>query len=86
VTTTAVLGISSLSSALPQIVKHFGVDDSLSGLILLMFTLPGIILSPVLGFLSDKFGRKIVLNGAAVFILDLGWFWLFAKILECFFL
>jgi len=78
VTTTAVLGISSLSSALPQIVKHFGVDDSLSGLILLMFTLPGIILSPVLGFLSDKFGRKIVLNGA-LFIFGLGGFGYFAK-------
>lgn len=71
VTTTAVLGISSLSSALPRLAECFKVPDESIGLILLFFTLPGIIFSPILGYLSDKFGRKIVL-AFALFVFGLG--------------
>lgn len=71
VTTTAVLGISSLSSALPKIAEYFKVDDASIGLILFFFTLPGIVFSPILGFFSDRFGRKIILS-IALFIFGLG--------------
>lgn len=77
VTTTAVLGISSLSSALPRIAECFKVDDASVGLILLFFTLPGIVFSPILGFFSDKVGRKIVLS-IALFIFGLGFLGYFA--------
>ncbi|BAL81469.1 major facilitator superfamily protein [Caldisericum exile AZM16c01] len=71
ITVTAVLGISSLSSALPKIAEYFKVDDASVGLILFFFTLPGIVFSPILGFFSDKVGRKIILL-IALFIFGLG--------------
>ncbi|MGB9794720.1 MULTISPECIES: MFS transporter [Caldisericum] len=78
VTITAVLGISSLSSALPKIAQSFEIDDASSGLILLFFTLPGIVFSPVLGFFSDKVGRKIILS-IALFIFGIGFLGYFAN-------
>lgn len=57
----AVLGIASVSPALPGIAEHFNLADEDFGLIISVFAIPGILLTPVLGFLSDKFGRKIVI-------------------------
>lgn len=56
----AVLGIASVSPALPDIASEFNVADKDYGLIIAVFAIPGILLTPVFGFLSDKFGRKIV--------------------------
>jgi MFS family permease len=56
----AVLGIASVSPALPDIASEFDVADKDYGLIIAVFAIPGILLTPVFGFLSDKFGRKIV--------------------------
>ena len=61
VTLMAVLGIASVSPALPGIAEHFNLADEDFGLIISVFAIPGILLTPVLGFLSDKFGRKIVI-------------------------
>ncbi len=57
----AVLGIASVSPALPGIAEHFDLAEKDYGLIISIFAIPGILLTPVLGFLSDKFGRKIVI-------------------------
>lgn len=57
----AVLGIASVSPALPGIAEHFNLADEDFGLIISVFAIPGILLTPVLGFLSDKFGRKVVI-------------------------
>ncbi len=57
----AVIGISSVSPALPEIAAEFDVATEDYGLIIAVFALPGILLTPVFGYLSDKFGRKIVL-------------------------
>lgn len=56
----AVLGIASVSPALPDIASEFDVADKDYGLIIAVFAIPGILLTPVFGFLSDKFGRKVV--------------------------
>ncbi|MER3329687.1 MAG: MFS transporter [Candidatus Kapaibacterium sp.] len=61
VTLMAVLGIASVSPALPGIAEHFDLAEKDYGLIISIFAIPGILLTPVLGFLSDKFGRKIVI-------------------------
>lgn len=61
VTLMAVLGSSSVSPAFPKVVAELGVSPGQVGLLITVFTLPGVILTPVAGVLSDKFGRKTVL-------------------------
>jgi ACDE family multidrug resistance protein len=61
VTLMAVLGVSSITPALPEIRDAFGVTSGEVGLLITVFTLPGIALTPVLGVLSDRHGRKKIL-------------------------
>ncbi len=61
VTLMAVLGSSSVSPAFPRIVSELGVSAGQVGLLITVFTLPGVFLTPVAGVLSDKFGRKKIL-------------------------
>jgi MFS transporter, ACDE family, multidrug resistance protein len=61
VTLMAVLGSSSVSPAFPKVVAELGVSPGQVGLLITVFTLPGVFLTPVAGVLSDKFGRKTVL-------------------------
>lgn len=55
------MGVASLSPAFPKIAKSLGLNETQVGLLISIFTLPGIFLSPVAGILADRFGRKIVL-------------------------
>lgn len=57
----AVLGIASVSPALPDIAEQFNIAEKDFGLIISVFAIPGILLTPILGFLSDRYGRKIVI-------------------------
>ena len=61
VTLMAVLGTSSVSPAFPEVVQELGVSSGQVGLLITIFTLPGVLLTPVLGALSDRFGRRKVL-------------------------
>lgn len=61
ITLIAVLGVASLTPAFPKIIEHFKIDTEEVGWLIATFTLPGIILTPLLGMLSDRVGRKIVL-------------------------
>ena len=61
VTLMAVLGSSSVSPAFPKVVAELGVSPGQVGLLITVFTLPGVFLTLVAGVLSDKFGRKTVL-------------------------
>ena len=61
VTLMAVLGVSSITPAFPNIVRELGVSSSQVGLLITFFTLPGIILAPFLGVLADRIGRKRIL-------------------------
>ena len=80
VTLMAVLGVSSVTPAFPAISREFGISGGQVGLLITVFTLPGIVLTPVLGVLSDRFGRKKILvpalllfgvaGGACVFARD----------------
>lgn len=60
-TICAVMGVSSIAPDLPQIAEFFGTSQSKTSLLITMFTLPGVILSPVAGVLADRFGRKAIL-------------------------
>lgn len=61
ITLMAVLGVSSISPALPQISRVFEIGPEQVGLLITVFTLPGIFLTFGLGILADRFGRKRIL-------------------------
>ena len=61
VTLMAVLGTSSVTPAFPTIVRELGVSSGQVGLLITVFTLPGIVMTSVLGVLSDRYGRKKIL-------------------------
>jgi len=57
----AVLGVASITPAFPQVIKQFGITGGEVGLLITVFTLPGVFLAPVTGIIADRFGRKTVL-------------------------
>jgi ACDE family multidrug resistance protein len=61
VTLMAVLGTSSVTPAFPEVAQEFDVSRGQVGLLITVFTLPGVLLTPVLGALSDRFGRRKIL-------------------------
>jgi MFS transporter, ACDE family, multidrug resistance protein len=61
VTLIVVQGVTSIAPAFPMISQALGVSKKQVGLLITVFTLPGIFLSPVLGVLSDRTGRKKML-------------------------
>ena len=61
VTLMGVLGVASITPAFPRIIQDLGIEPRQIGLLIIVFTLPGIFLSPFLGILADRFGRKRIL-------------------------
>lgn len=55
------MGVSSIAPAFPSIADSLDVSTERIGLLITFFTIPGIIITPLLGLLADRFGRKIVL-------------------------
>ena len=62
VTLTAVMGVSSITPAFPKIAEQFGVTPERTGLLITAYYVPGIVLTPILGFLSDHWGRRPILG------------------------
>lgn len=61
VTLMAVLGVSSITPVLPTVATVFERSPQAVALVIAMFTLPGVLLTPVAGVLGDRVGRKAVL-------------------------
>ncbi|MBI4042574.1 MAG: MFS transporter [Deltaproteobacteria bacterium] len=61
VTLIAVMGTSSITPAFPKMIQALGLSSESIGLLITFFTLPGVILTPVLGILADRYGRKRIL-------------------------
>jgi len=61
ITLSAVMGVSSIAPALPVIARALDVSTDQIGLLITVFALPGILLTPFLGVLADRFGRKRIL-------------------------
>ncbi|MBL7997893.1 MAG: MFS transporter [Candidatus Kapabacteria bacterium] len=55
------VGTSAMPPALRAVEQTFGIAPNQSGALLMIFTLPGIVLTPLLGVLADRLGRKKVL-------------------------
>jgi ACDE family multidrug resistance protein len=61
ITLIVVMGVSSISPALPEIQAAFGIQKPAVGLLIVVFTLPGVLFAPLFGVLADRYGRKTVL-------------------------
>lgn len=61
VTLMAVMGVSSITPAFPKIGQELGLSPQELGLLITVFTFPGILLAPILGILADRLGRKKIL-------------------------
>ncbi len=61
VTLSAVLAVSSLTPAFPAIARALDVSSRDIGLLISAFTVPGIVLTPLLGVAADRWGRKRIL-------------------------
>lgn len=53
-----IMGVSLLTPVLPQLKGVFGVGDAVVGLIIPAFTIPGVVLTPFIGLLADRIGRR----------------------------
>ena len=55
------VGAGAISPALPTVQAALNIGDESVGLLMTMFTLPGIIFVPITGVLADRYGRKPVI-------------------------
>ncbi len=61
ITLISVIGVTSIAPAFPRMAKDLRLTEGEVVMLITVFTFPGIILSPVMGILADRFGRKIVI-------------------------
>jgi len=61
ITLIVVMGVTNITPALPAMAQFFNIPYSSVTLMITVFTMPGIILTPVLGVLADRIGRKIII-------------------------
>jgi len=66
ITLMAVMGVSSITPVFPAVVEAFDIPPEAVGLLITVFALPGIVLTPIFGILADRVGRKQVLVPALV--------------------
>ncbi len=69
----SVMGIASIFPVLPNIASDLNLDESMLGVLIYSFTLPGIFFAPIGGILADRFGRKAVLL-SCLFLFAIGGF------------
>jgi MFS transporter, ACDE family, multidrug resistance protein len=61
VTLVSAMGVTSIAPAFPSIAGSLGLSVEEVVMLITVFTFPGIVLSPVMGILADRFGRKKVI-------------------------
>ena len=61
ITLMAVLGVASITPAFPKMATELDLSSGQIGLLITIFTLPGVLMTPVLGVLADRWGRKRIL-------------------------
>lgn len=66
ITLLAVLGVSSVAPVFPLVAEALDVRMEAVGLLITVFTLPGVVLTPFLGVLADRYGRKPVVVPALI--------------------
>jgi len=78
----AILGVSSIIPALPDIMTGLHMSPVQIGLVISVFTLPGILVSPLVGILADRIGRKVILVPSLFIFGCFGFFCFFAQSME----
>lgn len=71
-----VMGVASLTPALPKISEALNLNKTQIGLLISAFTFPGIFLAPLAGVVADRRGRKFVLV-PSLFIFSIAGFAIF---------
>ncbi len=61
ITLISVMGVATIAPVFPVIARELGIPIESVGLLITVFTLPGIVLTPLMGILADRYGRKKVL-------------------------
>ncbi len=61
ITLIGVQGVSSITPALPIVARAYGITPQEAAWLVVVFTLPGAVLAPLMGVLADRHGRKKVL-------------------------
>jgi predicted MFS family arabinose efflux permease len=61
ITLVALAGVSSIAPALPAVSRRFDITPGQVGWLISVFTIPGIIFTPLMGLAGDRLGRKRVL-------------------------
>ncbi len=61
ITLIAVMGVASLTPAFPSIIDRFDIKKEHIAWLITIFTVPGVILTPVMGVIADRLGRKRVI-------------------------
>lgn len=61
ITLTYIMGVASITPAFPQIAKELNISAKDVGLLISIFSFPGILLTPFLGVVADRWGRKRII-------------------------
>jgi len=61
ITLTYIMGVSIITPAFPKIITELNISEKEIGLLISVFALPGILLTPILGVLADRWGRKKII-------------------------
>jgi len=61
ITLTYIMGVSSITPAFPKIVEELNISAKDIGLLITVFSFPGILLTPFLGVIADRWGRKKII-------------------------
>ncbi|ADB58029.1 MFS transporter [Archaeoglobus profundus] len=65
-TLAGIMGVAILSPAFPEVQRALNLNDFQVGLLITVFTLPGIFFAPLMGYLADKYGRGILLSASLI--------------------
>lgn len=61
ITLTYIMGVSSITPAFPKVIKELNISAKDVGLLISIFSFPGILLTPFLGVVADRWGRKKII-------------------------
>jgi ACDE family multidrug resistance protein len=61
ITLTYIMGVASITPAFPKIIKELNISAKDIGLLITIFSFPGILLTPFLGVVADRWGRKKII-------------------------
>ena len=82
ITLMAILGVSSIIPALPDIITGLSISPAQIGLVISVFTVPGVILAPIVGILADRIGRKVIVVPSLFLFGGFGFACFFAQSIE----